>query len=409
METSRRLFLLVQLSVYLGIVLCAGEGDVCVLIRDCKSAWTLSREELVERICDYEDGRYPKIWCQVPCVTPDYEKGVCTAAEKCDSFTNYVRNSDRNDYQNRNYLRKFVCDPISNKAKHYICCQDKPLKGIHHTATSPTTSVHVIDRYNEQCGIGNDQFKVVQGRIAELGEHPWAALLQYQKRGRLSVKCGGTLINRRYVLTAGHCINEREGKLVNVILGEHNTTTPIDCHFNACAPRPKVIAIEKITQHPGWVSGSPQFFDDIALLRLAEDVQFSEFIQPICLPTVKSQLPPPSTKLTVVGWGRTESEAPNDIKRKGVIYRQDSSKCMNTISIPLRKTQICVGGGIVDSCKGDSGGPLMMSTKGTDGGKIWHLVGVVSLGYDNPCGSPGQPGIYTSVSEYLDWIRQTMY
>lgn len=56
-------------------MLCAGEGEVCVLIRDCKSAWTLSREELVERICDYEDGRYPKIWCQVPCISPDYEKG----------------------------------------------------------------------------------------------------------------------------------------------------------------------------------------------------------------------------------------------------------------------------------------------------------------------------------------------
>lgn len=87
------------------------------------------------------------------------------------------------------------------------------MKGVHRTATPPTTPVHAIDKYNEQCGIGKDQYKVVQGKIAELGEHPWAALLQYQSRGRMSFKCGGTLINRRYVLTAGHCINDREGKL----------------------------------------------------------------------------------------------------------------------------------------------------------------------------------------------------
>lgn len=62
---------------------------------------------------------------------------------------------------------------------------------------------------------------------------------------------------------------------VNVVLGEHNISSPIDCHLKACAPKPKVVAIEKVTQHPDWLNGRPQFFDDIALLRLAEDVQFS--------------------------------------------------------------------------------------------------------------------------------------
>ncbi len=50
------------------------------------------------------------------------------------------------------------------------------------------------------------------------------------------------------------------------------------------------------------------------------------------------------------------------------------------------------------SKQGDSGGPLYDS-EGVQ-------VGIVSYGYG--CGHPGTPGIYTQVSHYLDWIKDTM-
>lgn len=46
--------------------------------------------------------------------------------------------------------------------------------------------------------------------------------------------------------------------------------------------------------------------------------------------------------------------------------------------------------------KADSGGPLV-----TDGNV---LIGVVSTGVG--CARPGLPGIYTKVSEYVDWIQK---
>ena len=64
---------------------------------------------------------------------------------------------------------------------------------------------------------------------------------------------------------------------------------------------------------------------------------------------------------------------------------------------------MCAGGNKgEDACSGDSGGGLFneISTG------IWEVVGIVSYG-SNRCGN-GTPGIYTRVSQYLQWIEQTM-
>ena len=55
-----------------------------------------------------------------------------------------------------------------------------------------------------------------------------------------------------------------------------------------------------------------------------------------------------------------------------------------------------------DSCQGDSGGPLVSKATGVDTG--YSLIGVVSWG--EGCASAGYYGVYTKVSNYLDWIAQ---
>lgn len=34
----------------------------------------------------------------------------------------------------------------------------------------------------------------------------------------------------------------------------------------------------------------------------------------------------------------------------------------------------------------------------------WIQLGIVSFG--NKCGEPSYPGVYTRVSEYMEWIRE---
>lgn len=63
---------------------------------------------------------------------------------------------------------------------------------------------------------------------------------------------------------------------------------------------------------------------------------------------------------------------------------------------------ICAGGEEgIDTCRGDSGGPLTWIKN-----KI-ELWGVTSAG-NNHCGKKGSPGLYTKVIDYLDWIHSVV-
>lgn len=90
-----------------------------------------------------------------------------------------------------------------------------------------------------------------------------------------------------------------------------------------------------------------------------------------------------------------------------IINNEQCAATYNNIA-DIGNTQICAGGKVgEDSCNGDSGGPLM-NIESVDGKPpAYYILGVVSFGA-TICGSTPQPGIYTKISSYIEWILDSI-
>lgn len=171
-----------------------------------------------------------------------------------------------------------------------------------------------------------------------------------------------------------------------------------------CAPSPIDISIEEVIYYPEFREKQNNFHHDIGLIRLSSDINYTDYIKPICLPS--SQLRSlPSEEVYVAGWGRTLTSKRSSVKQKLSVPIVDVESCRNKFSarnVTLNDNQICAGGKFrEDTCDGDSGGPLMMVRGGS-----WFVEGIVSYGFR--CGLEGWPAIYTRVNAYNDWIQQNL-
>ena len=73
------------------------------------------------------------------------------------------------------------------------------------------------------------------------------------------------------------------------------------------------------------------------------------------------------------------------------------------VILKLSSGMFCAGyleGGI-DTCQGDSGGGMICEVRGRQ-----SVMGLTSWG--TGCGRPNRPGVYTKVSDYLDWITEKL-
>lgn len=127
---------------------------------------------------------------------------------------------------------------------------------------------------------------------------------------------------------------------------------------------------------------------------------FPEFIRPICLPPIDIDTPGLSNlPLSVAGWGRN-GEYESNVKQSTVVRLVPQRECRRSYS-QLNRLHLCAAGNTgEDTCKGDSGGPLMILYEGT-----YFVSGIVSgKRADSPCGT-SVPSLYTNVYRYVDWIR----
>jgi len=285
-------------------------------------------------------------------------------------------------------------------------------QGCGQSSTSEINQENIIDKCKTIDPSQESTVRIVNGKIAQAGTLPWQLSVR-DTRSEHKHFCGATLINKCWAISAGHCFpvfNTATLRKYKVRIGDFFNDDDHEANNNFFSPieSQKDIKIEKVYRHELYAN-SPTDRNDIALIKLAECVDFDEHVKPVCLPTTNEMTYYGSTCSTS-GWGATEwGQLPNQYPkclRTGDVIIKDPSECSETFKTRsyLEDVMMCASGmqkqgdeKSVDACQGDSGGPLICDLKANA-----TLVGVVSWGIG--CGDLQYPGVYTRVAPFLKWI-----
>lgn len=244
-------------------------------------------------------------------------------------------------------------------------------------------------------GVGTEGVEVVDGKPAKPGKWPFMVSLvdkgtadNYQAHF-----CGGTLIDSKNILTAGHCVQGAQAGNIQVLTG---TQSLVDGG--------KRINVTRITVHPNF-GATPFLQGDVAILRLAEPVTNITPVVYAGSTAIDDDVAPDNSNTTVMGWGALEWDKDGpEVLYQAPLVRNTIAEC-NGLSFykgKLTDNNVCAGDLAApgkSACYGDSGGPLVGKN---DSGKPVQ-IGVVSGG-PRVCGDV--PGYFARVGAYAKWIKK---
>jgi secreted trypsin-like serine protease len=113
-----------------------------------------------------------------------------------------------------------------------------------------------------------------------------------------------------------------------------------------------------------------------------------------------------SSKTVATGWGYTEAlgQTSEELMKVelDIINNEECNNYFEDAKLDegIIRSQMCAGvlAGKKDTCNGDSGSPIQVTT--SDNHCLYHIIGITSFGTPF-CGQKNSPGVYTRVSYYL--------
>ncbi|XP_066118082.1 complement factor B [Saccopteryx bilineata] len=267
---------------------------------------------------------------------------------------------------------------------------------------------------------------------------PWQAKITVTRPSKGVEKCMGAVVSNYFVLTAAHCFTvDDEKESIKVAVGGKRQSLDVDALFF----------------HPEYningkkEKGISEFYDyDVVLIRLKNKLTYTETVRPICLPctegtnralriplatTCKQQmeelLPAKDIEAFFVsGWTKDGKER---LGRKGVYIKHGDKRdaCerdaqhapgyeqVKPISEVVTPRFLCTGGAdpVADpnTCKGDSGGPLIIHKRSR-----YIQVGVISWGVVDLCKDPKRKpqvppyarDFHINLFQVLPWLKDKL-
>lgn len=215
---------------------------------------------------------------------------------------------------------------------------------------------------------------------------PWNAGIHTIAKFRPEQYCSGALITDQHVVTAAHCVDKRTSDGIRVHLGSWRRSALDEGEI--------ALSVEEMCIHQNY-SGTE---NDIAVLKLAQPINFKTGIRPVCLPARNEHLPKDSEAYTT-GWTVRKGK-PNRRSRRTLqelkLTLLNKNKCAKSFDVSLSEDILCASHDYGSLCEGDSGAPVMQNIAGR-----WFLQGVLSGGPPK-CGDPTLPMVFTRVASFVD-------
>lgn len=288
-------------------------------------------------------------------------------------------------------------------------------------------------------------FRILRGDVASDGAWPWQVALIRTPNNTLfeGQYCGGSLVTRQWVMTAAHCVYDKQadGTLVPIAPESIKILAGTNLLMDNTG---ELLDVVSVHPHPDY---DPVAIDnDIALIELSRPPEAGK-IATVRLPSgaVEEKLASPGVAAIVTGWGRMQDgQFPVDLRQvqisilsrdecnasvieaRAAEAREAFNNARQALAIddgaaarawelmiesaagPISDNMVCSGtyAGGLGSCNGDSGGPLVVQL--TDGGYV--QVGIVSWGFTSlndaeSCNPDARFSAFTRVAKFEDWIR----
>jgi len=262
-----------------------------------------------------------------------------------------------------------------------------------------------------QCGQANQSGRrIVGGQETEKNEYPWQIGL-YGGHGS-QFWCGGSIISKREILTAAHCVRQRKCNnfyCIEKIVPTDELRVEVGDHNRMKEDGEIVFEVSSWKTHESYSIESVDY--DFAILTLSRDIEFSKEVSPVCLPDSKGL--DEHSQTVVSGWGRTSGNGrASDVLQDIMADTMTNDVCNQKMreygyqSSLITDRMLCNQAAGVSNCMGDSGGPWVTR----DGNNNYVLIGVTSFGpkIDGVECARGGVSVAARVSDQLHWIRRNM-